>query len=396
MRVSSDLIFLDKDKKVVIYNYFINRAIMVNKDSAHFIKYNMGKCIETNMIVDENLKILKKNGVIIENEKEYKEKEYKIKDINVNINTVYFHVTQRCNLNCTYCYNKKNLNLSKELDTKNIIKILNKLKKINVEVVNFTGGEPLLRNDIEEILKEAKKLKFNVCLLTNGTLLNKHISILGVIDKCIVSIDNIDNKENSLTRKGIDGYDVLSTIEQLPEKYKEKICVRSVVTKGNENIIERNRKYFDKLKIKYIVSTCLPNNKDEVKNMPRLDNNLIDGNKPSMCGAGKRIIAIDSNGDIYPCQTFVRTIYKFGNILDDNWYEEFLCNIMDKKNSFKSIMHKERCKKCKYKYICLGGCPNLAYRVYNDVNHSNDFMCKIYKENAKKFLLSLFEGKDNV
>lgn len=154
---------------------------MVNKDSAHFIKYNMGKCIETNMIVDENLKILKKNGVIIENEKEYKEKEYKIKDINVNINTVYFHVTQRCNLNCTYCYNKKNLNLSKELDTKNIIKILNKLKKINVEVVNFTGGEPLLRNDIEEILKEAKKLKFNVCLLTNGTLLNKHISILGDI-----------------------------------------------------------------------------------------------------------------------------------------------------------------------------------------------------------------------
>ena len=104
--------------------------------------------------------------------------------------------------------------------------------------------------------------------MTNGTLLNKHISILGVIDKCIVSIDNIDNKENSLTRKGIDGYDVLSTIEQLPEKYKEKICVRSVVTKGNENIIERNRKYFDKLKIKYIVSTCLPNNKDEVKNMP--------------------------------------------------------------------------------------------------------------------------------
>ena len=70
MRVSSDLIFLGKDKKVVIYNYFINRAIMVNKDSAHFIKYNMGKCIETNMIVDENLKILKKNGVIIENEKE--------------------------------------------------------------------------------------------------------------------------------------------------------------------------------------------------------------------------------------------------------------------------------------------------------------------------------------
>ncbi len=36
-----------------------------------------------------------------------------------------------------------------------------------------------------------------------------NIYLLGVIDKCIVSIDNIDNKENSLTRKGIDGYDVL-------------------------------------------------------------------------------------------------------------------------------------------------------------------------------------------
>ncbi len=64
-----------------------------------------------------------------------------------------------------------------------------------------------------------------------------------------------------------------------------------------------------------------------------------------------------------------------------------------KKIVLKVLCIKKDVKKCKYKYICLGGCPNLAYRVYNDVNHSNDFMCKIYKENAKKFLLSLFEGK---
>ncbi len=66
--------------------------------------------------------------------------------------------------------------------------------------------------------------------------------------------------------------------------------------------------------------------------MPRLDNNLIDGNKPSMCGAGKRIIVQLIQMGIYThVKLFVRTIYKFGNILDDNWYEEFLCNIMDKK-----------------------------------------------------------------
>lgn len=41
---------------------------------------------------------------------------------------------------------------------------------------------------------------------------------------------------------------------------------------------------------------------------------------------------------------FVRTIYKFGNILDDNWYEEFLCNIMDKKIVLKVLCIKKDVK----------------------------------------------------
>lgn len=393
MKISNDLIFLDNNEDVIIYNYFTNRSVMVDKDTAFYIKSNIGMAVKDILLKENTIKILDRNGILINDEIEYLNKKFRIENKKMKINSVYFHVTQRCNLNCIYCYNKENLNNKDELSEKQIEVILNKLFNFGVKTINFTGGEALIRDDILEIIKKAKRLKFKICLLSNGTLLNKKLEVLDYIDECIISMDDIEIERNCVTRKGMDKYNVLQMLQNLSVEHKEKISVRSVIMRGMENSIERNKSYFEKLGINYMVSLCLPNNKDEIKNIPEFTDDFVNGSRNFMCGAGKTIIAIDANGDIYPCQTFIRTKYKLGNILESNWYEEFEKNVQKEKIYNTNILKKEKCKVCEYKFLCLGGCPNLSYRVYGDINHSNDFMCELYKKNARKFLLSLFEGK---
>ncbi len=81
-------------------------------------------------------------------------------------------VTYRCNLNCEFCYvgNK----LYQELNTGDMKKILFKIfREAQVPSVSFTGGEPLLREDIYELIEYASQIGLWTNMITNGTLLNE-------------------------------------------------------------------------------------------------------------------------------------------------------------------------------------------------------------------------------
>jgi MoaA/NifB/PqqE/SkfB family radical SAM enzyme len=81
-----------------------------------------------------------------------------------------FYITLRCNLRCTYCdYYCRNI---KELSTEDTLTLLEKIRPKNPGL-DITGGEPLVRLDLVEVLKKAKELKFNpIVLNTNGMLLH--------------------------------------------------------------------------------------------------------------------------------------------------------------------------------------------------------------------------------
>ncbi len=99
-------------------------------------------------------------------------------------------VTTVCNQRCEFCFyaQKKLKNLF--LPKSRIIDALNEAKKLKVESIRFTGGEPLLRKDIVDILSQTKDLGFYVFLNTNATLINDDLirKIENNVDNVLISL----------------------------------------------------------------------------------------------------------------------------------------------------------------------------------------------------------------
>jgi len=86
---------------------------------------------------------------------------------------VVYNCTSRCNLKCLHCYSSSDSNLSdSELTTAEAKRLLSQLAEINCSVLLFSGGEPLLRDDLFQLLAEARRLNLRTVLSTNGTLID--------------------------------------------------------------------------------------------------------------------------------------------------------------------------------------------------------------------------------
>lgn len=94
-------------------------------------------------------------------------------------NVCQFELTFRCGLRCKHCYTdcyNKPAYLKKELNTKQIKLILDKVYNAGVIWVCFTGGDPLTRRDFLDIYTYAKKKGFIVSIFTNACSMNKKIA----------------------------------------------------------------------------------------------------------------------------------------------------------------------------------------------------------------------------
>ena len=90
---------------------------------------------------------------------------------------VVYNCTSRCNLKCLHCYSSsKPDGHSDELTTAEAMKMLAGLTEANCPVVLFSGGEPLLRGDIIELLAEAGRIGLRTVISTNGTLIDSDMA----------------------------------------------------------------------------------------------------------------------------------------------------------------------------------------------------------------------------
>ena len=86
---------------------------------------------------------------------------------------VIWNVTGHCNMTCPHCYASAALKpLPGELSTEQALRLLGEMAKAGVQVVIFSGGEPLLRQDLLTLVAEATRLGLHAQLSTNGVLID--------------------------------------------------------------------------------------------------------------------------------------------------------------------------------------------------------------------------------
>lgn len=160
-----------------------------------------------------------------------------------NIKSVRWDITKHCNLRCCHCQASiyKDNNLSQDdLDCETIFKIIKELKDIGVNNIGLLGGEPLLKEEIVDILKFIKNQGIKTTINTNALLIDNFDidELLSVTDSIIVSLDGTNQEEHEKLR-GKDTYNTtVANIKKLM-KYRKNtnISISYVLNKFNINSI---------------------------------------------------------------------------------------------------------------------------------------------------------------
>ncbi|MCQ2979333.1 MAG: GTP 3',8-cyclase MoaA [Clostridia bacterium] len=106
-------------------------------------------------------------------------------------------ITNRCNVNCIYCHHDGMLDTRSEMTPDEIFHICKLAKKIGVEKIRLSGGEPLVRKDLVEIVKKVSTLDFkDISITTNGIFLKDIAQELydAGLNRLNVSLDTLDDE----------------------------------------------------------------------------------------------------------------------------------------------------------------------------------------------------------
>lgn len=122
-------------------------------------------------------------------------------------------ITNKCNVNCIYCHHDGMLPSKEEMTPDEIAKISEIAKSLGVNKIRISGGEPLVRKDIVEIIAKINEIGFkDISITSNGTYLAKYAKDLknAGLDRINVSLDTLDDdRYKFLTKK-----DYLSNVKE--------------------------------------------------------------------------------------------------------------------------------------------------------------------------------------
>lgn len=292
-------------------------------------------------------------------------------------NLMSFAVNDACNANCKHCsfFEGVDDKTKKVMTIGQCKKLIKDAQKLGVSIINFVGGEPLLRDDLPEIIKSVDKDLSTVILFTNGLLLSEKVGDLksAGVDGVYVSIDSADEKKHDdiRGRKGIfkKAMEGIAAAKNAGLSVGISCCIDEDAFRGGEleKIIELGKKIGVH---EILIFDAIPTGR------LKKCNSLIDGNdwieelidfteqynsnydypgilvysyatsyRSTGCSGGTSYFYVSPYGDISPCDFNHVT---FGNILKEPLYK-----IWDKMSSINI-----------YKQATWGGCKmkNSNYR----------------------------------
>jgi PqqA peptide cyclase len=305
-------------------------------------------------------------------------------------------LTYRCPLQCPYCSNPVNFECyTEELDTQEWQRILDEAAALGVVQVHFSGGEPLLRKDIVQIIRKARDLNLYSNLSTGGTLLTEklvHELRSAGLDNLQISIQDADSNNSDYISGGLGSFEKKKKAALLAKNAGFPLTINVVLHKQNLDNIEAIIGLAEDLSAERLElantqfngwalknrNLLLPT-RSQVEHAVRLVESArlrLKGKmeilyvvpdyfeqypKPCLYGWGHVFMTITSDGTVLPCQA-AREIssIKFenarNNSLEKIWFEsESFCIFRG------TDWMPEPCRSCPQKVIDFGGCRCQAF-----------------------------------
>ena len=325
-------------------------------------------------------------------------------------------ITSRCNLRCVHCRSSSEETAREpDLDTAETMAMIDDIASYAKPTLVLTGGEPLLRDDLFELIEHGNARGLTMCLATNGTLLDdalcERLKTSGIrivslsLDGSTAAVhddfrqqpgafDGTVRAAGLLKAHGIDfivnssftkrnQHDIAGTFRLakeldatawylfmiVPTGRGEDLLAELISREDYEEILnwhyEQEREETEIL----MRPTCAPHYYRIAIERPRRDGERFarrslkfstGGSKGCLCA--QLICFIDSRGDVRPCSYFPLNA---GNLREKNFHEIWESSeLFESLRDFKSYGGK--CGACEYLKVC-GGCRARAYAVTGDI-----------------------------
>ncbi len=339
---------------------------------------------------------------------------------------VFWNLTDRCNLRCTHCYNRSGpeRRTEGELTTAEALGVIDDLAGMGVPLILFTGGEPLMREDIWDLARHARSRGLKMALSTNGTLITpaiaRRIRDCG-IEYAGISLDGARAKTHDRFRNSPGAFAATTAAFAACNEAGLRCGVRVTLTKENCGELEalvdlalmlgasrfclywlvpagRGCESYARLQLEkdevtralsllyrkaketdpaamefltvdapqdciHLLASMEKDGSEDLAEARGLLASLQGG-----CSAGTRVANIDARGNVYPCQFARSPEFLVGNIrnrpFSTLWADTAnpsLAMFRQKKARFGG-----RCGVCRYRDLCGGGCRVRAHAAGGD------------------------------
>lgn len=334
---------------------------------------------------------------------------------------VVWNATNRCNLNCSHCYiSAEDRDYANELTHGEALALIDDLAEMKCPVLLLSGGEPLMRDRIYELISYAKERGTRPVLSTNGTLITPEVAgrlrdagimYVGVSVDGLpethdrfrgrrgafdAAMDGIRNAHEAGLKTGVrftahadNAGELAPLLDLVVEQGVPRFCLYHLVYAGRgdamkhrdtdhgtkrrtietiiEKVLEVERKglqleiltvdnHADGIAIRHYIAEHRPDRLAEVERLIGFHGG---------CSAGTKMANVDPYGNVHPCQFWGHVT--LGNVrerkLSEIWTDpanELLVKLREKDKHLKG-----RCGSCSYRSFC-GGCRIRAEAVTGD------------------------------
>jgi len=312
-----------------------------------------------------------------------------------------WNLTQRCNLRCKHCYINASTALPDELSTDEALRVIDEIAEVNREVLLIiSGGEPLLRLDLDVLVAHAAALGLMVVLGTNGTRLTREractlaqrgLSGIGIsLDSLVASRHDAFRGLEGAWKAAIEGIQsareaglgvqiqITLTRDNVPElpqviRFSREAGVRVltvfflVCTGRGQDLVDLAPQEYERI-LEWLIGA----DADGIMVRPRCaptfrrvlaqkePNSILLQSDAGRCMAGKNYCRITPDGNVTPCP--------YMPLVAGSLREHSFSTLWRSAPLFQALRDpalQGRCGQCEYRKLC-GGCRARAYASSGD------------------------------